>query len=87
MVTERNHDFSKNFKKYNQLESFQLKLDTAFGINSSPICNQLQIVGEKYVIFMIGNTLVIKDLIDKSEQFFSYSGRFANVAALFGISK
>jgi hypothetical protein len=48
------------------LDSFQLKLDTAFGINSNPICNQLQVVGEKYVIFMIGSILVIKDLIEKT---------------------
>lgn len=56
----------KNFKKPNLQNSFELKLDTAFGINSNPICNQLQVVGEKYVIFMIGSIVVVKNLIEKS---------------------
>lgn len=66
MVTDRNAEFTANYKRANVLDSFSLKLDTAFGINSFPICNQLQVVGEKYVVFMIGSIIVVKDLLDKS---------------------
>lgn len=66
MIADRNAEFAKNYKRTNVLDSFSLKLDTAFGINSFPICNQLQVVGEKYVVYMIGSIIVVKDLLDKS---------------------
>lgn len=87
LVVDRNNESVRAFKKCSLLESFDMKLNTAFGINSNPICNQLQVVGEKYVIFMIGSILVVKNLIEKTEQFFSFANRFSNVTALFGISK
>ena len=66
MVTDRNAEFLRNYKRANILDTFSLKLDTAFGINSFPICNQLQVVGEKYVVFMIGSIIVVKDLLEKT---------------------
>ena len=66
---------------------FKLSLDTAFGISSTPIHNQLQLVGERYVVFMIGSIVVVKDLADKSEHFHSCNGHFNNVTALFAVSK
>jgi hypothetical protein len=75
------------YSKNNLLTSFKLDLNTAFGINSNPICNQLQVIGEKYVVFMIGSIIVVKDLIERSEQFFSFPNRFSNVTALYGVSK
>lgn len=36
---------------------------------------------------MIGSIVVVKDLIEKNEQFYSYPNRFNNVTALYGISK
>lgn len=66
---------------------FKLTLDTAFGISSTPIHNQLQIVGDKYVVFMVGSIVVVKDLADKTEHFHSCHGHFINVTALFGVSK
>ena len=66
LVAERNAEYTRNYKRANVLDSFSLKLDTAFGINSFPICNQLQVVGEKYVVFMIGSIIVVKDLLDKT---------------------
>lgn len=39
------------------------------------------------MIFMIGSIVVVKDLIEKNEQFYSYPNRFNNVTALYGISK
>jgi hypothetical protein len=66
---------------------FKIQLDTAFGINSTPIFNQLQIVGEKYVVFMVGSIVVIKDLSDKSEYFYSYPNHFNNVTAINAVSK
>lgn len=62
-------------------------MDTAFGINSNPICNQLQMVGEKYVVFMVGNIMVVRDVIEKREYFYSYTHRFNNVTAIFAVSK
>jgi hypothetical protein len=61
MVSERNQE-AKKFKKVDLEKDYSIKLDTAFGINSNPICNQLQIVGEKYVVFMVGNILVVRDV-------------------------
>ncbi len=75
------------YKKRDPTNDCTLKLDTAFGINSHPISNQLQIVGEKYVIFMVGTILVIQNFTDKVEKFYSYPNRFKNVTALFGVSK
>lgn len=66
IVADRNKEFNKNYSKNNLLTSFQLELNTAFGINSNPICNQLQVIGEKYVVFMIGSIIVVKDLIEKT---------------------
>lgn len=78
----------KRYYKKNELSSsFKLTLDTAFGINSTPIHNQLQIVGEKYVVFMVGSIVVVKDLSDKSEHFYSYPNHFNNVTAIFAVSK
>lgn len=87
LIVDHNNESVRAFRKCNLPESFDMKLNTAFGINSNPICNQLQVVGEKYVIFMIGSILVVKDLIEKTEQFYSFANRFNNVTALFGISK
>jgi len=53
-------------KKANLEKDYLIKLDTAFGINSNPICNQLQIIGEKYVAFMVGNILAVRDVIEKT---------------------
>lgn len=36
---------------------------------------------------MIGSIIVVKDLIEKSEKFYSFPNRFNNVTALYGISK
>lgn len=44
-VEEKNAEI-KRYNRNNALAStFQIKLDTAFGINSTPISNQLQMVG------------------------------------------
>ena len=67
--------------------SFRINLDTAFGINSTPIFNQLQMVGEKYVVFMVGSIAVVKDLSDKTEYFYSHPNHFNNVTAIYGVSK
>jgi hypothetical protein len=44
-------------------------------------------VGDKYVIFMIGNIVVVRDLLDKIEKFYSFPNRFSNVTAIVGVSK
>jgi len=44
-------------------------------------------VGEKYVVFMVGSIVVVKDLSDKSEYFYSYPNHFNNVTALYAVSK
>ena len=44
-------------------------------------------VGEKYVVFMVGSIAVVKDLSDKSEYFYSYPNHFNNVTAISGVSK
>lgn len=44
-------------------------------------------VGEKYVVFMVGSIVVVKDLSDKSEYFYSYPNHFNNVTAIYGVSK
>ena len=65
MINERNQE-ARRVRKTNLDKDYLIKLDTAFGINSNPICNQLQIIGEKYVTFMVGNILVVRDVIEKS---------------------
>lgn len=65
-IDEKNAEVKKYYKKSDLTNTFKLTLDTAFGINSTPIQNQLQIVGEKYVVFMVGSIVVVKDLSDKS---------------------
>ena len=86
MIAERNQE-ARKIRRANLDKDYSIKLDTAFGINSNPICNQLQIVGEKYVVFMVGNIVVVRDVIEKTEKFYSYPGRFNNVTAIFGVSK
>jgi hypothetical protein len=44
-------------------------------------------VGEKYVVFMVGSIVVVKDLSDKSEYFYSYPSHFNNVTAICAVSK
>jgi len=66
IIEEKNATTRRCFKKGDLSSQFRIKLDTAFGINSSPIFNQLQMVGEKYVVFMVGSIVVVKDLSDKS---------------------
>ncbi len=87
MVEQRNAEARKHFKKNQALSESLIKLDTAFGINSNPICNQLQIVGEKYVVFMVGSIIVVRDFAQKSQNFYSYPNRFNNVTALYVVSK
>ena len=36
---------------------------------------------------MIGNIVVVRDLLDKNEKFYSFPNRFSNVTALIGVSK
>jgi hypothetical protein len=36
---------------------------------------------------MVGNIIAIKDILEKTEQFFTYSNHFNNVTALYGVSK
>jgi hypothetical protein len=36
---------------------------------------------------MVGNIVVVRDVHDKSETFYSYPNRFNNVTAIFGVSK
>ena len=36
---------------------------------------------------MVGNIVVVRDVIEKSEKFYSYPNRFNNVTAIYGISK
>lgn len=44
-VEEKNAEI-KRYNRNNSITStFEIKLDTAFGINSTPISNQLQMVG------------------------------------------
>ena len=86
-IADHNFDVKKIFKKGEIINGCMLNLDTAFGINSNPICNQLQIVGDKYVVFMVGSIIVVRDLSDKTETFYSYPNRFSNVTALYAVSK
>jgi hypothetical protein len=44
-IQDKNADIRRHFKKTDLNSAFQIKLDTAFGINSTPIFNQLQMVG------------------------------------------
>lgn len=44
-------------------------------------------IGEKYVTFMVGSIVVVKDLSDKSEYFYSYPNHFNNVTAIYAVSK
>jgi WD40 repeat protein len=72
------------FRGGKMVHGAELKMDHAFGINSSLIDNQLQIVGEDRVVFMMGNTIVVKDLKDSLEEtFITKEGRFKLVTALF----
>ena len=66
VIQDKNAETRKLYKKTDLESVVQIKLDTAFGINSNPIFNQLQMVGEKYVVFMVGSIVVVKDLSDKS---------------------
>ena len=86
-IEEKNSEGKRILHKGDLASMFRLSLDTAFGISSTPIHNQLQIVGEKYVVFMVGSIVVVKDLADKTEHFYSYHGHFNNVTALFAVSK
>ena len=86
-IQEKNAEIRKQFRKGDINSAFSIKLDTAFGINSNPISNQLQIVGDKYVVFMVGSIVVIKDLSDKSEYFYSHPNHLNNVTAIFAVSK
>ena len=86
MVAERNQE-ARKARRGNLDKDYSIRLDTAFGINSNRICNQLQIVGEKYVVFMVGSIVVVRDVIDKTEKFYSYPNRFNNVTAIFAVSK
>jgi hypothetical protein len=36
---------------------------------------------------MVGNIVVVRDVIEKSETFYSYPNRFNNVTAIYGVSK
>jgi hypothetical protein len=36
---------------------------------------------------MVGNIVVVRDVIEKKENFYTYPNRFNNVTALYGISK
>lgn len=36
---------------------------------------------------MVGSIVVVKDMSDKCEYFYSYAGRFNNVTALYVVSK
>lgn len=65
-IEEKNSEGKRFFHKGDLNSMFRLSLDTAFGISSTPIHNQLQIVGEKYVVFMVGSIVVVKDLADKT---------------------
>ena len=87
IIEEKNAAPRRGFKKNDVSSLFKIKLDTAFGINSSPISNQLQLVGDKYVVFMVGTIVVVKDLSDKSEHFYSYPNHFNNVTAIYAVSK
>lgn len=84
----------KMFKGETLVNGCQLHYDTAFGINSNPISNQVQVVGEstrcthlEYSVFIIGNIIVVRDLLDKTERFVSKEGRFSNVTALLSVYK
>ena len=44
-------------------------------------------VGDKYVVFMVGSIVVVKDLSDKSEYFYSHPNYFNNVTAIHAVSK
>lgn len=66
MIEEHNIETRRTYHKAGVANGCMVKLDTAFGINSNPICNQLQVVGEKFVAFMVGSIVVVKDLLDKS---------------------
>jgi hypothetical protein len=86
-IDEKNNEGKRIFHRGDLAALFRLSLDTAFGISSTPIHNQLQVVGEKYVVFMVGSIVVVKDLADKTEHFHSCTGHFNNVTALFAVSK
>lgn len=86
-VEEKNSEIRKHNKISSLASTFKVKFDTSFGINSTPISNQLQMVGEKYVTFMVGSIVVVKDLTDKSEYFYSYPNHFNNVTAIYAVSK
>ena len=66
VIQDKNDEIKRYFHRQQPSQNFKLSLDTAFGISSTPIHNQLQIVGEKYVVFMVGSIVVVKDLAEKT---------------------
>lgn len=84
----------KMFRGDTLVNGCRLHYNTAFGINSNPISNQVQVIGEKtsrgnaeYSVFVIGNIIVVRNLLEKTERFVSKEGRFANVTALLSVHK
>jgi len=60
----------------------QIKYDHCLGINDKHITNQLSIIGENYIVFTAGSTLVVKDQNQKTQKILSYENKLRNMTAL-----
>lgn len=59
-----------------------LKFDTCLNVNDSKVNNQLYVIGENYIVFTAGSTVIIKDQEAKTQKIFSCHKKLRKITSL-----